>query len=140
MLVRSISGASFVLVIALCACSDRNQAFRDPPAESFAVHKQNVKTGDTTAPARGTEVTRDFFPATGAQPLLGRFLIDGDFAPDAPLAVVVSNATWTERLNASPTAIGRTIEIGGHSATIVGVAPRTFDAPPGSQFWMPMKP
>ncbi|HEX6464194.1 MAG TPA: ABC transporter permease [Vicinamibacterales bacterium] len=126
-------------MVTLCGCSDGSQAFREPPAESFGVHKKSVKTGAITAPAQGAEVTKDFFPATGAQPMLGRFLIDGDFAAAAPLTVVLSSDMWTERLNASPTAIGRTIEVGGHSATIVGVAPKTFDLPPGSQFWMPKK-
>jgi hypothetical protein len=92
-----------------------------------------------TASLPGAAVTKDFFAGTNAQPLVGRFFIDSDFVSVSPATVVLSNRLWSERFGASPTIIGRTIEIDGRRWTVIGIAPTAFDIPAGAQFWMPKR-
>jgi putative ABC transport system permease protein len=90
---------------------------------------------------RGEGVTRDYFPALGVRPQLGRFLVPDDFEPDAPHVMVLSAATWVRHYGADPSAIGRTLRAGDIAYTIVGVAPSTFHGTVEQdivEFWVPL--
>jgi hypothetical protein len=134
------SRCAALLLVVVCACGQPASRFKEPPAGSFAVETQQVKIGDgAAAPLQGASVTKDFFAGTNVQPLLGRFFIGGDFASAGPSTVVLGNALWEERLGRSPTIIGQAIEIDGRQAIVVGIAPKGFDVPAGTQFWLPKK-
>jgi hypothetical protein len=135
---RSKCGVVFVLLMVLCGCSSA-PAFKEPPAGSFAAGTHQLKIGDAQASVQGASVTRDFFAGGNAQPLLGRFLMDGDFGAPGPSLVVLSDQLWADRLNSSPTAVGQAIQIDGQASIIVGIAPKGFDFPQGAQFWMTKK-
>src|SRR5262249_20654072 len=124
------------IVLCVAACGQPASRFKEPPAESFAQQSHLVKAATGTASLPGAAVTKDFFSAANAQPLLGRFFIEGDFAPIAPSTVVLSHHLWTEGFASSPTVIGQQTQIDDHRATIVGVAPQGFDYPAGAQFWI----
>src|ERR1035438_2167260 len=44
----------------------------------------------------------------------------------AGLAAVISYRLWQERFQGSPEILGQSIELNGHTATVVGVAPPLF--------------
>jgi MacB-like protein len=132
---RSASLISLILSFALGACG--GSAFRQPSADSYAVESHAFTIDAVTASLPGAAVTKDFFAGTNVQPLVGRFFIDSDFVSVSPATVVLSNRLWSERFGASPTIIGRTIEIDGRRWTVIGIAPSAFDIPAGAQFWMP---
>lgn len=74
----------------------------------------------------GTLVSPEYFSVLGLQPLLGRFFRTDSERPGTAPVVVVSERFWRSHLNADPQAVGRTLRVNGHPATILGVAPKDF--------------
>ncbi|HVS62430.1 MAG TPA: ABC transporter permease [Thermoanaerobaculia bacterium] len=71
-------------------------------------------------------------------PALGRDLTREDNVPDGPRVVVVSHRFWLERLGGDAAVTDSSLEIGGESHQIVGVAPPGFDFPADTQLWIPL--
>src|SRR5262245_51741260 len=130
---RCIAVLSIVATAMGCGGGDKDTQV--PIGSSTVVHAQ-LKTGGPSVPFQGAVVALDFFTRARIQPLLGRFFIEGD--EGGRKVVVLSHDAWTGRFASSPGVIGRTIEIDGDAATIVGVAPPGFSVPDGTQFWAPM--
>ena len=129
-----VAPVGLVLLCIVSACG--GSAFTTPPAGSYAVETHQFAFDSSSASLPGASVTKDFFPGTNAQPLLGRFFIEGDFVPRAPATVVLSHQLWNDRLGSSATIIGRTITIDDGRWVVVGIAPDGFDVPAGAQFWI----
>lgn len=83
-------------------------------------------------------VTTNFFTMLGVEPVIGRNFVEEDGTPNPqgvfpgqpgalPGIAILSHALWEQRYARSPDVIGRTIEIGGGPAEIVGVMPRGFE-------------
>jgi hypothetical protein len=85
------------------------------------------------ARARATSVSRDFFSVFGVKPQLGRTFVDDELRFGAPGSLIVSHGFWQKYLDASPKAIGRTLQIGSTLFTIVGVMPAAMDFPAGHE-------
>jgi len=74
----------------------------------------------------GAVVSPGYFATLQVQPLLGRWFDPRlEQAGGAPVAVVTERF-WRTHLGADPGAIGRTLRVNGHTATIIGVGPRNF--------------
>jgi putative ABC transport system permease protein len=82
-------------------------------------------------------VSEDFFAALGARAQLGRVLGRADFAPGAPIVLVISHAVWQSRFGGQPDVIGRTVG-SRRGATIVGVLERGAEWPRNAQLWFPL--
>ena len=79
-----------------------------------------------------------FFELLGTAPLAGRTFRDGDFAEQAT-AVVISQGLWQQRFGGDPRTVGRTIEVDGANAQVVGVMPAGFELPTADvQLWRPL--
>jgi putative ABC transport system permease protein len=63
------------------------------------------------------------FKVLGVPPLLGRTFSDAELADDATNVVVLGHALWTRRFGADPGVVGRTIQLNGAAATVIGVMP-----------------
>lgn len=74
-------------------------------------------------------VSANYFEVLGLVPALGRFFSAGDDTPGTAPVAVISHQLWTDRLAASPGAIGSLIRLNGQPATIIGVAPAGFAGP-----------
>jgi hypothetical protein len=83
-------------------------------------------------------VSQDFFRVTGVQVVLGRLLIEGDFKSETPTAVI-SHSLWQGRFGSDASTIGRRIQVGSQTATVVGVTPENFDVPAGAAIWLPRR-
>jgi putative ABC transport system permease protein len=71
----------------------------------------------------------------GAQPALGRTFRAGEDAAGAELVVVLSHSLWQE-LGSDPAIVGKRLQLGGVTRTVVGVMPRGFWFPsPLTQVW-----
>ncbi len=99
----------------------------------------------TSGPAErtwGQLVTTGYFSTLGVRPWLGRFFDQQDDKPGQAPIVVVSYRYWEDRLGSDRSAIGKTVRINGHPATIAGVGPEGFaGASPvlfPSDVWMPV--
>jgi predicted permease len=104
----------------------------------FADYKRRSRTterlaafeqGRATLIDRGTpsvldtiRATADFFAAMGQSAHIGRLFQEGDDRPGAPPVVILSHAYWQEVMAADPGVLGRTLQLGRHAHTIVGVA------------------
>lgn len=62
-----------------------------------------------------------FFEVMGLRPVLGRLLNPSDDGPKAAGAAVLTHRFWTTALNRDASVIGRTIQLGARTATVVGV-------------------
>jgi predicted permease len=71
-------------------------------------------------------VTDGVLQAFGVPPALGRWLGAADHEPGSPRTVLLAHGYWQERFGGDRDAIGRTIEVDGNRAEIVGVMPAGF--------------
>ncbi len=84
-------------------------------------------------------VAGDFFGVLGANPALGRLLGEADDRLGATPAVVLGYDAWIGRFGADPSVLGTTIQYGGRSFLIVGVAPKGLDIPMGTDLWATLR-
>jgi len=70
---------------------------------------------------RAGVVNGSYFEVMGLRPVLGRLLGPVDDGPKAAPVVVLTHRFWTTALDRDPAVVGRTIRLGGGSATVVGV-------------------
>ena len=97
--------------------------------ESVAVESQfgaNLTGSGDPERVPGVRVSGDWFHVLGVAPILGRALTRDDDVPGHEHVVVLSHGVWTRLFAASPSAIGKTIELNGESYQIVGVMPASF--------------
>ncbi len=113
----------------------------DAFAELVAVNEGSYTLAGGDRPAEiapGHEVTSGFFDVLGVAPALGRPFTGSEAEPGADPTVVLSHDLWVRRYGADPEILGRTIPVDGARATVVGVMPRGFSFPRGSELWTPL--
>jgi putative ABC transport system permease protein len=104
---------------------DRQQVFAEVFAWSAPTF--DLTAGGEARTAQGLWVSGDFFKGLGVPALIGRTLTTADdrrgcAAPSA----VLSYGFWQREYAGSPSALGRSIMLDGHSFDIVGVTPASF--------------
>jgi predicted permease len=82
--------------------------------------------GTSTERVRIHLVSPSFFSSLGVQPYLGRVLTTEDERTGA-MNAVLSYGFWQRRFRGDVSALGRSITLGGHPFTIVGVSPEAFN-------------
>lgn len=85
-----------------------------------------VSWGDQVEPASTASGSASFFRLLGVQPTMGRFFHDPDDAIGAGPTVVLSHEYWERRFASDPDVLGRTVDIGGHAFSVIGVSPAGF--------------
>ena len=110
-----------------------------PGFREVAAHRSgDVTMRDGDAPARllpGLTVSSELFDVLGARPLIGRGLQQGDDAPGAAPAAVISYGLWQE-LGGTASVVGSRITLDDVPHTVVGVMPRGFWYPdPSIRVW-----
>ena len=109
-------------------------------ASSIVVSLQDGERGLDAA-----RVSENFFSTLGVQPALGRTFDAGDSKTDSRV-VVISHDAWQSRFAGEADILGRSIRlswagefrsVGAEPYTIVGVLPRGFRYPVGTQVWLP---
>ena len=97
---------------------------------------ENASPGYTLNEVR---VAGDFFGVAGIRPALGRLLTaEDDWAGGAQVAVL-SHRIWRTRFGSDPGVVGRSLSMRGRAVTVVGVGPRGFDFPSGTDIWVPLQ-
>jgi putative ABC transport system permease protein len=118
---------------------DWNAQTRSFSAMALAHPPNTITVTSLREPARAVaaDVSGDFFSVFGLHPEIGRvFSADEMRRAPSPL-VVVSDAFWRKYLDASPSAIGRTISIEKKLYSVIGVMPPQMDYPAGNELWIP---
>lgn len=73
-----------------------------------------------------TRISPGFFATLGLPPIAGREFIDAEMTGPASRVVVLTDAYWRDRLDATPDVLGRTIAVNGIPHAVVGVLPPSF--------------
>jgi putative ABC transport system permease protein len=81
----------------------------------------------------GVQVTANFFPMLGAQPLLGRTFATEEEQPGTDKVAVISHELWQRRFGGEPGIVGRPITINHERHTVIGVMPPRFNFPRGAE-------
>jgi putative ABC transport system permease protein len=79
----------------------------------------------------------EFFDVIGVTPVMGRPLTADDAMPGVS-SVVISGAFWRGRMGSDPSALGKTLELNGTRATIVGIMPDDAVFPLTATMWRPL--
>ena len=88
---------------------------------------QGVRVDDkTTAWVWGHSLSDGYFESLRAKPAAGRLFLPEDHRAGAVRAAVLGHRFWRRQYDSAPDAIGRSLEIGGQSYTIVGVTGERF--------------
>ena len=93
-----------------------------------AWRRTSLTLTDNGEPARlaAQQVSSEFFPVLGIQPLLGRVISEDDDRPNAPRVAVLSHRLWQGRFGGDPNIVGRTIHLSDRPAQVIGVMPAGF--------------
>ncbi len=100
--------------------------------------------GDPERVAAG-QVTANLFSTLGATPLLGRTFTTQEDVPNGPDLVVLGHALWQRRYGGDTGIVGRSIQINGRPAEVIGVMtpgfllPTDFQNPEPTALWTPLQ-
>jgi predicted permease len=78
---------------------------------------------------KGLNVSANFFSVLGSAPVLGRTFAAEEEQTGRNQGVILSWDAWRRFFNASPSAIGSSLKVGGESKIVEGVLPRNFSFP-----------
>jgi predicted permease len=86
----------------------------------------------------GSRVSPSIFEMLGVRPVLGRIFFTAEESASAEPVVIISYSMWQQHFGGRNDVLGRSIEVGGTAATIVGVTPPAFQFPDAnSLYWLP---
>jgi putative ABC transport system permease protein len=121
---------------------NQNQVFDDMAV--FSYEAVNLAEGGEPERLGGLRVSEKAIPLLGANPVLGRAFLSGEYAASGDRVVLLSHGLWQRRFGAKPGAVGQTVKVNGQMHTIVGVLPAdlrmamTFGFEPA--LWLPLVP
>lgn len=82
--------------------------------------------GSSARRVRTVKASASLFHLLGVQPLIGRFYRDEEDAPGAVPTAVLGEEFWEREFGADEAVLGRALDIGRGSYTVIGVAPKGF--------------
>lgn len=100
--------------------------------ESFAAYSNSSRTLtalDQPVTPLTHEVTANYFDMLGVRALKGRTFLAGEDLPGRDRVAIISHALWKTAFAGSENAIGKTIELDGQNAQLIGVLPPGFRVP-----------
>lgn len=106
---------------------DQNTVFEDMAA--YVTLGVNFTNGDQPERVFVAAGSASLFKMLDAKPILGRSIMPEDDKPGADPTVLLSYGLW-QRLNSDPQIVGKTVEVQGVKATVLGVMPQGFEFPP----------
>jgi hypothetical protein len=132
---RSGVAALGLSLMAATAC-EKPANYAEPPADSFEAISVPIEHDGKTDTVSGARVGPTFFQSAGAAPLLGRAFQLTDFG-GTPGVAMIGETLWRGSLNGDRAWIGRQLKIDGIPLNVVGIMPKSFNAPPGAGIWIP---
>ena len=108
-------------------------------AAAFAIPEFGLNISGMGDPERVSAAlaSKEFLPALGIKPIVGRNFLPNEDRPGGPPAVLISNALWQRRFHSDPAAVGRTLNVDGIPRTIVGVVPHHLGEMVQADVWLP---
>jgi predicted permease len=88
---------------------------------------------------KAERVSASLLPLLGVQPVVGRAFQPEEDQPGRNSFALISHSLWTRRLGAEHSIVGRPIQLGSRSVTVVGVMPSGFSVlDPAVDIWIPL--
>ena len=90
----------------------------------------------------GSEVSGNFFRMLKVTPQLGRDFEKDDEQPGHAPVVILTDGLWRRHFGADPSVIGKSIELDGKPATVIGILPKGFSlygTSPQFDVWKPFE-
>jgi putative ABC transport system permease protein len=111
----------------------------DYMSAAFAIPEYGLNISGIGDPERAPAAlaSREFLPALGIKPIVGRNFLPEEDRPGGPRAVLISNALWQRRFHSAPDAVGRTLTVDGIPRTVVGVVPHELGEMIHADLWLP---
>lgn len=107
------------------AYRDQTGAFAGLAA--YTQRPMSLTSGEETERVWGEIVSGNYFDVLATPPAQGRaFLPEEDRTPGTHPVVVISGRLWKRHFNSDPSLIGKTILLGNHSFTVVGITAEDF--------------
>jgi putative ABC transport system permease protein len=98
-----------------------------------------IVVGGDVRPVAVAEITASGFAVAGAEPFMGRVLVEADERTAAPAVAVIGYEVWRARFGSDPGVLGRTVQLGNDHVTIVGVMREGFEFPVAHDVWTPLR-
>jgi predicted permease len=117
----------------------QNQTFERLAAHDILGAGSNLLVGDQVYDVSSLQVSSDFFPVLGVNPLIGRTFMDAEDQPGGPRVIVISHSLWNRAFQGDRQIAGRTIFLNGEGHTVVGVMPAGFQTMPSADIWIPLR-
>jgi predicted permease len=118
-----------------------NHSFQDIALTNVS-YEDSMMAGIGAAQHIDTQnVTPNYFSLMGTKPRMGRIFLP-DEMQDKSVSVVLSDSFWRTKFTADPNVIGRTFDLQGSVATVVGVMPHGVGGLAGQKIdvWLPIDP
>jgi putative ABC transport system permease protein len=94
--------------------------------------------GDQPVRVQAFRVSSTFFEVLGVEPAAGRSFTADEERPGGDRRVVIGDGLWRRAFGADPAVVGKQLLLDGEPHTVVGIAPRRFAFPVGSELWAPL--
>lgn len=116
--------------------SERNKSFEEVGYFYFD-HPTVIVGANLPLPMEAVGASGNFWQVFGVQPLLGRTFDERDAQPNVSKVAVLSYTAWMQSFGGDPGVMGRIVTVDRQATTIVGVMPRSFQMPSGTELWIP---
>ena len=105
---------------------EHSSSFESIAAHSEGVTNRGLDTGTSFEWIKVTGVSQDFLKTLDVAPALGREFDANETRLGGPHAILLSDALWHRTFGGRPDSLGRSVNIGNESYSIVGILPRDF--------------
>lgn len=116
---------------------ESNETFESMTAFSPRGGNLAVDGGSTRVDLLAT--THDAAEVFGLEPRFGRFYTEAEDAPDVPLVALLTSDFWESQFGSDPDVIGRTVQLGGATAEVIGVLPDEAEFLSDVDLWIPLQ-
>lgn len=99
----------------------------------------NLTGGGEPLKLSAFQVTADFFPLLGVQPIHGRLFTQSEDSPEANKVALLSYGFWQSRFAGQKNVVGQDIILNNAKYTVIGIMPANFQFfDPEISLWTPM--
>jgi len=88
----------------------------------------------------GIYVSPSFFKIIPQEPMLGRLFTEEDALPSTNKVLILGHKAWKNYFASDPNIVGSECIADGQPYTVIGVMPKSYDYPFGTEVWMPLVP
>jgi predicted permease len=117
----------------------QTQVFSDVAAYDVGGPGMNLTGDGLPEQLKGINVSASYFRVFGVPFAAGRPFSDEEDRPGGPKLAVLSNGLWHNRFGGDPSVVGKTLELGGESYQVAGVAGPSFSADPPVDIYLPLQ-